>query len=178
MHVFSYPHSIDNGLGERLTFLRRVNTPDGEMLEVENWVQPGGGPPMHTHHFQEEALTVQSGRIGYVRKGGEEQFAEAGETVVFRPGESHRFWNAGSDELHCTGYVRPPDNIEYFLRGIYEAQKKSGGPRPDPFDAAYLMTRYRSEFRLDEVPRFVSRFVFPIQALLGRLMGKYGRFAD
>ena len=176
--MFSYPHTIDNGHGERLTFLRRVSTPEGETLEVENCVQPGNGPPMHTHHYQEEALTVQSGRLGYLRRGGAEQFAGPGETVVFKPGDSHRFWNAGSDELRCTGYVRPPENIEYFLRGIYEAQKKSGGPRPDAFDAAFLMTRYRSEFRLDEVPSFVARFIFPIQVLIGRLLGKYRKFAD
>lgn len=176
--MFSYPHTIDNGLGERLTFLRRTSTRDGEVVEVENLVRPGAGPPMHVHHHQEEALTVRSGRLGYQRKGEEPRFAEAGETVKFLPGEAHRFWNAGSDELRCTGYIRPPDSVEYFLRGIYEAQKKSGRHRPDPFDAAYLITRYRDEFALDEIPGFVARFVFPLQVLLGHVLGRYGKFAD
>ena len=176
--MFSYPHTIENGLGERLTFLRRVTTPDGDKLEVENCVQPDAGPPMHVHHQQEESLTVQSGRVGYQRKGQSPQFAGPGETVVFLAGESHRFWNAGSAELRCTGSIRPPGNIEYFLRGIYEAQKKSGSMRPDAFQAAYLMCRYRSEFQLDDVPGFVRRFVFPIQVFVGRILGKYGKFAD
>jgi quercetin dioxygenase-like cupin family protein len=59
----SYPHTIDNGGGERLTFLRRVQGPHGERLEVENTVAPGAGPPMHTHRYQTEALTVVQGRI-------------------------------------------------------------------------------------------------------------------
>ena len=176
--MFSYPHTIDNGHGERLTFLRRVRTPEGEVLEVENRVQPGSGPPMHVHHHQEEALTVRSGRLGYQRKGEEPQYAGAGETVIFHPGEWHRFWNAGTDELACTGYVKPPDNIEYFLRGIYEAQKKGGGTRPDAFEAAYLMSRYRSEFGMDDIPGFVVRFVFPVQVLIGHLLGRYRKFAD
>ena len=101
--VFSYPHTIDNGHGERLTFLRRVSTPEGEILEVESKVHPGSGPPMHVHYHQEEALTVVSGKIAYQKKGEQPQYAEAGETVVFKPGEVHKFWNAGEDELHLTG---------------------------------------------------------------------------
>ncbi len=176
--MFTYPHTIDNGHGERLTFLRRVSTPQGEVLEAENCVQPGAGPPMHVHHHQEESLTVVQGRIGYQRPGEEPRYAEAGETVTFGPGEHHRFWNAGEDELRCTGYIRPPDSIEYFLRGIYESQKRSGGVRPDPFDAAYLAWRYRDEFAMTDIPRFVQRFVFPVQVFVGRLLGKYRRYAD
>ena len=176
--MFSYPHTIDNGLGERLTFLRRVSTPDGEVLEVENLVQPGGGPPMHVHHLQEEGLTIQHGRLGYQREGEEPRYAEAGETVVFPPGDAHRFWNAGTGELRCTGYIRPPESIEYFLRAIYESQKRKGTSRPDPFDAAYLILRYRSEFGMTEIPAFVQRFIFPVQVLLGRALGKYGKYAD
>src|SRR5665648_1300835 len=59
----TYPHTIDNGAGERLTFLRRVQDSAGDRLEVENLVKPGSGPPMHVHHYQEEALTVEQGKI-------------------------------------------------------------------------------------------------------------------
>lgn len=175
--MYTYPHTIENG-AESLTFLRRVSEPDGDRLEVESCVKPGGGPPMHVHHYQEEALTVQQGRIGYQRLGEEPQFAGPGETVVFKPGEVHRFWNAGQDDLRCTGYVKPADNIEYFLTKIYEAQKKSGSMRPDAFDAAFLTTRYRSEFAMTEIPAFVQRYIFPVQVAIGRLLGKYRKFAD
>ena len=30
MQSFTYPHTIDNGAGERLTFLRRVPDPAGD----------------------------------------------------------------------------------------------------------------------------------------------------
>lgn len=174
----TYPHTIDNGQGERLTFLRRVPTPEGDVLEVENEVQPNVGPPMHVHHFQEEGLTVVEGRIGYQRKGEEPQFAEAGATVVFKPGEVHRFWNAGEGLLKCTGYISPADSIEYFLGGIYEAQKKAGSLRPDMFDAAFLARRYRNEFAMAEIPAFVQRFVFPVMVAIGNVTGKFRKFAD
>jgi hypothetical protein len=49
---YSYPHTIENGAGERITFLRIVVSPTGDRLEVENVVTPGSGPPMHIHHHQ------------------------------------------------------------------------------------------------------------------------------
>ena len=176
--MYTYPHTIDNGAGESLTFLRRATDEKGEYLEVENLVQPGSGPPMHVHHYQEEALTILQGRIGYQSLGGEEKFAEAGETVVFMPGVAHRFWNAGSEPMRCTGYVRPPDNIEYFLASIYESTRRNGGHRPDAFDSAYLLKRYRSEFDMPGIPAFVRKVIFPVQLFIGGLAGKSKRFAD
>ncbi len=61
---------------------------------------------MHVHHHQEEALTVQQGRIGYQRAGGPAQFAGPGETIAFKKGEAHKFWNAWQDDLPCTGLHR------------------------------------------------------------------------
>src|SRR4051794_18218659 len=104
MSRYTYPHVIDNGAGECLTFLRRLRVSVGERLEVENVVKPGSGPPMHIHHYQEEALTVKHGRIGYQRLGEQAQFAGPGETVTFKAGEAHKFWNAGESDLRCSGY--------------------------------------------------------------------------
>jgi uncharacterized cupin superfamily protein len=178
MRRYSYPHTIDNGAGERLTFLRRVAGRAGDRLEVENVVGPGAGPPMHVHHFQDEALTVQEGRIGYQRLGEPAQFAGPGETLAFKAGEAHRFWNAGEGELRCTGYVEPAHNLEYFLTELYASTKRNGGTRPDPFDAAFLTRRYRTEFALTAIPAAVQRIVFPVQVALGRLLGKYRKFVD
>ena len=174
----TYPHTIDNGAGERLTFLRRVPGPNGDRLEVENVVAPNVGPPMHVHHRQAEVLTVVQGRIGYVRPGGQPQFAGPGETVAFMAGDAHRFWNAGDGELRCTGYIEPAENIEYFLGEIFASAKRNGGHRPHPLDAAFLTRRYRSEFALLEIPAPVQRLVFPVLELVGRLLGRYARYAD
>jgi quercetin dioxygenase-like cupin family protein len=174
MSTDAYPRTIENGAGERLTFLRRV----GDRLEVENVVSPGSGPPMHVHHHQEEAVTVEHGRIGYQRAGEPAQFAGPGETVVFKAGEVHKFWNAGEEELKGTGYVEPADNLEYFLTALYDTMKRSGGHRPDPFDAAFLARRYRSEFGMAEIPAPVQRLVFPVLVAVGRLLGRYKKYAD
>jgi quercetin dioxygenase-like cupin family protein len=172
-----YPRTIDNGGGERLTFVGIRSDERGEYLEVSNTVSPGSGPPMHVHRLQEEVLTVERGTMGWQRQGEEEQLAGVGETVTFAPGEVHKFWNAGDDELVGTGFVRPPDNLEYFLTQIYASMRGNGGKRPGLFDAAYLSSRYRSEFGMAEIPQPVQRFLFPIVMAIGRLLGRHKRFA-
>jgi quercetin dioxygenase-like cupin family protein len=176
--VSDYPRTIDNGGGERLTFVGVRSDERGEYLEVSNTVSPGSGPPMHVHRLQEEVLTVERGTMGWQRLGDEEHMARAGETITFAPGEVHRFWNAGDDELVGTGQVRPPDNLEYFLTEIYASTRTNGGKRPRLFDAAYLTSRYRSEFGMADIPQPVQRVVFPIVVAVGRLFGLYRRFAD
>jgi hypothetical protein len=79
--------------------------------------------------------------MGWKRLGEEEQVAGPGETVMFAPGEMHRFWNAGEDELVCTGYVRPPDNptpVQRFVfpvvvaigRALGRGKRFEGAPEP------------------------------------------------
>jgi uncharacterized cupin superfamily protein len=173
-----YPRTISSGSGEEITFVGRTLVDGVERLIVENEVAPGSGPPMHVHHRQAEALTVLEGRIGYQTLGGEERFAGPGETVAFKPGEAHRFWNAGDGNLLCSGHVEPADNVEYLLTELFESTKRNGGTRPDPFEAAFLMTRYRTEYAMLEIPAMVRRFVFPLLVAVGRLLGRYRRYAD
>ncbi len=172
-----YPQTINNGHGARLTFLRRAHDERGEFLEVRNSVDPGAGPPMHVHHLQEETLTVERGTLAYQRQGEPEQRAAVGETVVFAPGVAHRFWNAGDDELVCSGTVRPPDSFEYYLRKVYASMRRNGG-RPGTFDAAWLSRRYRSEFEQVAIPAPVRRVVFPVVLAVGTLRGQHKRFHD
>ena len=72
----------------------------------------------------------------------------------------HRFWNAGDDELACTGFACPPQNVEYFLTQLYASMRRNGGERPGLFDTAYLLRRYGDEFGMLEIPAPVQRLVF------------------
>ncbi len=173
----TYPYTIDNGHGERLTFTGITQGPDGERAEADGVAQPGAGPPMHVHYFQEEAARVISGRLGYQVPGGEPQFAGPGELVVWPAGTAHKWWNAGDDELRVTGWCRPPDNVEFFLGTLFASAKANGG-RPGLFDAAFLLTRYRTEFAMLEIPAVVRRIVMPAVYIAGVALGKYDRFKD
>ena len=173
----SYPYTLDNGLGETLTFTGITQGPHGLRVEAEGTARPGAGPPMHVHFLQDEAVRVVRGRLGYQSPGGPEQFAGPGDLVVWPAGTAHRWWNAGADELHTAGWCSPPVNIEFFLGTLFESTRENDG-RPGLFDAAFLTTRYRSEFALVGVPAVVRHVVIPIAYLLGRVLGKYGKFKD
>lgn len=172
-----YPYTIDNGAGEWLTFARRVAGPGGERVEGSVLAAPGAGPPMHVHFLQDEAFTVVAGILGYQVAGQEPALARAGETILFRAGEPHRFWNAGTGELHCTACIDPAGNAEFFLESLFSSQKTSGGRRPALFDLAYLTHRYRSEYRVMLVPPLVQKLAFPIVVVIGHLLGKYRKYA-
>jgi mannose-6-phosphate isomerase-like protein (cupin superfamily) len=178
MKSYTYPHTIENGAGEQLTFVRHVKETDGDYLEVENVVQPNSGPPMHVHFKQAESLTVVKGKIGVQVLGGKEEFFEEGQTVTFEAGQAHRFWNAGTEPLICKGWIKPAHNIEYFLTEIYKSTKANGGKEPGKFDGAYLSVKYKSEFELSEIPAFVKTVIFPIIVFFGKLSGKHKKFED
>ncbi len=168
----TYPIRIENGHGETLVFERQVPTAAGDRLEGYNEVKPGSGPPMHVHFKQEEGLTVVSGRLGYQIKDEPPRYADVGESVVFAPGVAHRIWAEGDKPLRCTAYIQPADNIVYFLSEVFRSTRENGG-RPNPFEAAYLLHKYRSEFAMLDIPAVVSRAVFPVLRLIGRLTGRF-----
>lgn len=174
----TYPHIIDNGSGETLTFTQVVQEPDGDRVLGEASVLPGSGPPLHVHWLQDECFTVVKGKMGYQVQGGPEQFAGEGESILFKRGVAHRFWNAGEDTMQCKAWVKPAHNFVYFLSSIYAAQKKSGSPRPDKFDAAYLLRRYRSEYDMLGIQVFVKKILMPLTYYIGKIFGKYGHFKD
>ncbi len=174
---YQYPHTISNGSGEKITFLRLVNDPAGDWLEIENYVMPQAGPPMHVHFKQEEVLTVVRGKMAVQVLGEAPVFYGPGETGAFEAGVPHKFWNPGDEPLVCTGWIKPAHNVEYFLTEIYKSIQANGGHQPGAFDSAWLLHRYRSEFDMLDIPGFVKKVIFPIALFFGKLMGKHKKFA-
>ena len=175
---YTFPHTIESVMGEKIIFQSVEKTPEGEKVLVEAFCEPGCGPIMHTHFKQDEGLTVISGTLGYQFHGQEPQFAKAGESVVFKRGTPHRFWAEGNEKLHCKGWVQPANTVVFFLTALYDARNKSGKEQPDFFDGAYLMTRYSSEYDVPEIPAFVKKVIFPITVSVGKLLGKYKHFKN
>jgi hypothetical protein len=129
---------------------------------------------MHAHHVQEESLTVKEGRIGYQIAGRPDRFAEPAETVTFAPVQMHRFWNAGDG--CCAARDRSVPRQPRVLP--HRGAMRRGGGRPDPFDAAYLLGRYRTEFAQGDIPAPVRVLVFPILRAVGRLLGRDRRYVN
>ncbi len=173
-----FPFTIQNATGETIMLHGIKNEAGGEKLYAENYVEPKAGSPMHVHKLQDECFIVVKGTIGYQIAGEEEQFATCGETVLFKRGVPHKFWNAGDDILHCSAWVQPANTFAYFIDKVFDAQNKAGSKQPQLFDAVYLLTKYGAEYDILDIPWPVKKFIFPIVYVTGKLMNRYKHFDD
>jgi len=114
--------------------------------------------------------------MGYEILGEAERRAGPGDSVTFAPGVAHRFWNAGDEELVCTGFARPTTSTPSSPSSIARCGATEVSAR-GAFDGAYLSRRYRNEFETLAVPRPVRRFLFPVIVAAGRVLGRHRRFA-
>jgi quercetin dioxygenase-like cupin family protein len=175
----TYPHVIENSIGEKIIFHELRKESDGDRLVAESFaITPGTGPVMHTHWLQDEGFTVVKGKIGYEVQGQPVKYAAEGDSIVFERGTPHRFWNAGQEALHCTCWVKPVNTFPFFITSIFAAQNKSGKGKPEMFDGAYLMTRYSAEYDISGIPKFVKKVVMPVTYFIGKILGKYKHFKD
>ncbi|MEZ5013923.1 MAG: cupin domain-containing protein [Chitinophagales bacterium] len=176
--TYKYPFSIENPAGERILFHGIEHDPKGDKVILEGFAEPNCGPPMHVHFKQDEGFTIVSGKMGYQLQGQEPVYLEAGASMVFSRGTPHRFWNAGNETLHLKGFVQPANNLVFFLDTLYAAQRISGKEQPEAFTAAFLLTRYKSEFDMLDVPKFVRRVIIPLTYFIGRISGKYAKYKN
>ena len=96
---FNLPHTIENGLGEKIVFQEITPEHGVEKLIVKGYCAPGGGPAMHVHYLQDEGFTVVKGNLSYEIQGKKPVQVSVGQSVVFPRGVPHRFWNDGKEEL-------------------------------------------------------------------------------
>jgi quercetin dioxygenase-like cupin family protein len=160
--------------GERLVFIATAAETGGECTMFETYVRPNGfvAAP-HVHPYQTELFQIRSGRIG-VKLGRETIEAGAGEVVTIHPGEPHRFWNAGDDELHFRATVTPALEFESLLETMFTLAadgKTNNKGRPNPFRLAVIARAHFEVVRLPVIPHAVQRIALRLGAPLGRAMG-------
>lgn len=178
----------DPVLGQRYAFARRTDPDGGEVLEVEMWVDPGGGVTPHLHPAMEERFEVLGGRPEFLA-GRKWAAADPGETVVVPPNTRHAFRNRGDEVAHVRAEVRPPSTLQEFLEdvaGLSRAGRltKRGFPRGPTaaLQSAELAHAYRDMATLmfpPAPPKLVQRLLFPPLARLAKRRGhRAGTFKD
>jgi len=166
-----------NKNGETLTITKSAAETNGEITEFEGTDEPGIGPPMHVHFKQEEMVRVTKGKMR-VKTLAKEFSLNEGQEYLFAQGEAHQFWNEGDQTLHYSGHVKPSNNYEYFIKKVYHSANQANDDKPGAFDAAFLLTKYKSEMDMLVIPKPVKIIVFPILLAIGKLTGKFKKFAD
>jgi len=138
----------DPVLRQRYRF-RRFSDERGEALEIDTWVEPGGGVTPHIHPAMEERFRVLAGEMTFT-SGRARVKAGPGEEVLVPAGRRHAYRNLGSEPVHVVCEAWPPSTLEDFLTeaaGLSRAGKITGRGFPRGIgaglDAAAFAHRHR-----------------------------------
>jgi quercetin dioxygenase-like cupin family protein len=162
--------------GERITFHATSADTNGESVVIECTVQPDGFVAAgHVHPFQSERFAVIEGTLG-LKRGKEKVTLGRGEVAVVEPGTTHRFWNAGEDEVTFVCEVRPALQFESLLETMFalaEDGKTNRKGMPNPLRLAVIARAHFGTVRLPHPPAWVQRAGLVLAAPFGRALG-YG----
>lgn len=160
----------------------------GESLEVETWIEPGGGVTPHVHPVMHERFEVLEGRAQFL-SGRRWTESGPGESAAIPAGTRHAFRNRSDAVAHIRCLATPGQLLQSFLEdaaalGRAGALGPSGLPKsPDALmQAAVLVEEHREMVTLmfpPLPPRALQRLVMPPLARLGRRRGyASGRLGD
>jgi quercetin dioxygenase-like cupin family protein len=138
------------GPGDRYIFLVTGAQSDGTYFIMEAIVSPGGGPPPHIHHREQESFYVLEGTLD-IRMGEEVVQASAGDFVHIPKGVVHSFRNNG-DGLARQLVIFSPGGLERFFEETLEEVADRSAPMPDNIDT--VVPRY-----IAAAPRYSLDFV-------------------
>lgn len=160
---------------ERIIFRKTAHDTNGELLQADFYLPPGGFVAAeHIHPLQEERFEVLTGTLRG-RIAGKEVTGGPGETVVVAAGTPHVWWNSGDAEMHVLVEVRPALRIEVFFETFFGlAQDTKVNPKtglPNPLQLAVTLQGFRHEIILARPPWLAQRLLFGSLAPIGSLLG-------
>jgi quercetin dioxygenase-like cupin family protein len=100
---------------------------DGRLAVSENWTPRGGGSPLHTHAYEDEAFLVLEGELHFWR--GETAFRHGPGGLAFLPRALQHGFTVTSDEAHFL-VIMTPGGFEDFYRTGTPATSATYPPSP------------------------------------------------
>ena len=143
------------GPGDLYTFLVTGEESEGAYFSMLAIVPPGGGPPLHTHAFEDETFYVLEGTPTF-RLRDERILAGPGDFVNVPRGILHCFRNLSDAPVEMI-LTFTPAGIERFFEETLERALDLTQDPPDNAEEvgaryAEAAPRYGMEFFLDEAP--------------------------
>jgi quercetin dioxygenase-like cupin family protein len=117
------------GPGNQLTFLVTGKETGGAFFLAEMSVVPGGGPPPHIHHREDESFHILEGTLT-IQVGGNTITASAGDFAYLPRGIVHSFKNTGDGFAKALVVTTPAGLENYFAEVFDPATDRSAAPPP------------------------------------------------
>ena len=115
-----------HAFGDVLTLKLGGEQTGNQLSVLFGMTPPGGGPPLHVHHRDDEIFLVVEGRLSYFVYGEWIEVGPGG--VVYLPREvPHSYRNVGeTPSRHWV--ITTPSGFEVFFSRCAEEFAKAGGP--------------------------------------------------
>ena len=119
------------GPGDRVTFLVTGAESGGGCFIVEGLASPGGGPPPHIHHFEDESFYVLEGSATF-QAGGQTIHAKPGDFIHIPRGTIHSLTNEGTVPGRVLVTMSPagPTGLQQFFEESFTPTTDRTAPLP------------------------------------------------
>jgi quercetin dioxygenase-like cupin family protein len=114
-------------------------------------IPPGGGPPFHIHHREDEAFYVLEGEMTYFTQG-QEIVASPGAMIHLPRNIAHRFQNRGEKLARMLIQVTPAGVEHYFRKAGYIVTDPDDIPDTLSPEAIQRLIEHSAEFGLEILP--------------------------
>ena len=112
--------TVEAPVGGVIVFKVRGAQTGGTVTAFENLVEPGEGPPLHTHANEDESLYVLEGEVRF-KLGDEIRAAPAGSFVFVPRGAPHTWQVVGDGPARMLIHFTP-SGMERFFEGFAELE--------------------------------------------------------
>jgi quercetin dioxygenase-like cupin family protein len=165
---------------ERFVWRKVARETDGELLQVDLHVAPGGfAGAEHVHPKQVERFEVLVGTI-LLRLDGHEKTLRVGDVALVPAGRPHVWRNGGEEELHALVEFRPALRTEMFFEtmfGLARDVKTNRQGLPNLVRLSVVMREYSDEIRPARIPYVIQVALLGSLAAIGRSIGYRGWYS-
>jgi len=120
------------GPGDRVTFLLTGAESRGDCFVTEGMAAPGGGPPPHIHHVEDESFYMLEGTATF-QAAGQTIHAKPGDFIHISCGTVHSFRNDGDVPAKALIIISPagPTGMQQFFEESFTpTTDRSASPPP------------------------------------------------
>jgi mannose-6-phosphate isomerase-like protein (cupin superfamily) len=161
--------------GEKIQFLQTAADTNGSLLQLECWIEPGGGLkiPPHMHPFQDQRFDIKAGRVKFNVGNSPERILESGDQITVPQGIFYNWRAIGNDPLDFVAEYRPAGHWEDLFESTFElARQHREGKRINMLVAtAVMMTAFPDHLVIAGPPRFAQKLMFRLLAIIGKWQG-------
>lgn len=160
--------------GEKMTFTKTAADTHGGYVLIELHAQPDAFvAAAHVHPAQTETFEIVSGTLG-AKVAGKKLEAHAGDVLVVEPGQAHKWWNAGDNELVFRCEIRPALQFESLIETMFSLAadgKTNGKGMPNPLRLAVIPRHHLDTVVLPFPPVWLQKLGLALGSPFGRALG-------